>query len=246
MSETDDTDVTEIENNKIVGCPQKSLVFRPQKKTDLPNISTSPLGNHESKYDMKHDKEVSLQKELDTVRSMNEVVEKVLSSLESAQGNIALDGSNSMKTVLQTVNSASTLLDAWVKILSYTEHNQRLITNPNWKGASADIAIIENESILKAQAEEKRLLEAERRKEEAKRVEEEEERRRQVGNPLRGSRGALRRAGGAKRGYSSSSLNTIGRLSGTQNSGRGIPVARAGSGIGRGIGSSRGRPRGTR
>ncbi|POS85950.1 hypothetical protein EPUL_003572 [Erysiphe pulchra] len=238
MSDSKNPDVTEIENNQIIESAQEFLEFRPTKKTDLPNTNTSPRGDHETKYDMKHDKEVSLQKELETVRSMNEVVEKVLSSLESAQGNIA--------TVLQTVNSASILLDAWVKILSYTEHNQRLITNPNWKGASADIAIIENESILKAQAEEKRALEDERRKEEARRAEEEEERRRQVGNPSRGSRGALRRFGGSKRGYSSSSLNTTGRVSGTQSSGRGIPVARAGSGIGRGLGTSRGRSRGTR
>lgn len=147
---------------------------------------------------------------------------------------------------MQTVNSASVLLDTWVKILSYTEHNHRLITNPNWKGASADITNIENESILKAQYEE-RVLEEERRKAEAKKIkEEEEERRKQVGNPSRGVRGGLKGPRGSKRGYSSSSLNTTGRLDGTQSSARGIPVARTGSRIGRSLGTSRGRPRGTR
>ncbi|TVY73532.1 DASH complex subunit duo1, partial [Lachnellula suecica] len=137
--------------------------------------------NGESKYDAEQAREAALKRELEGIRSINEVVEGVVSSLECAKGN--------MDTVSRTVTSASTLLNTWTRILSQTEHNQRLILNPNWQGASQDISDMENEVVLKAQAAERRAAEEERRREEAKRRAEDEERQRQAGTSVRGARG---------------------------------------------------------
>lgn len=134
------------------------------------------------------------------------------------------------------MSSASTLLNTWTRILSQTEHNQRLILNPNWQGASQDVVDIGNEAVLKAQAAERRAAEEERRREDARRRAEDEERQRQAGtNVTRGTRGrgrgSVRGVRGTSSGYGRITPSTTGR---------------AGSGIGRGIGSTRGRGRGVR
>lgn len=150
-----------------------------------------------------------------------------------------------MKTVSQTVNSVSVLLDTWVKILSQTEHNQRLILNTNWKGASTDIENMENESLLKAQAEEKRIANEERRKEELRKKEEDDERQRQAGTAPRASRSSSR-VRGARRGNSNVSGHVTGGSNNTQGSGRGSMIGRARSSIGRGASFSKRGLRGTR
>lgn len=78
----------------------------------------------------------------------------------------------------RTVSSASTLLNTWTRILSQTEHNQRLILNPNWQGATQDVADMENETILKQQAAERREQELQRQREAAARKTEEDARKR--------------------------------------------------------------------
>ena len=82
------------------------------------------------------------------------------------------------QTVSRTVSSASTLLNTWTRILSQTEHNQRLILNPNWEGATQDVADMENETILKQQAAERREQELLRQREAAARKAEEDARKR--------------------------------------------------------------------
>lgn len=82
------------------------------------------------------------------------------------------------QTVSRTVSSASTLLNTWTRILSQTEHNQRLILNPNWQGATQDVADMENETILKQQAAERREQELQRQREAAARKTEEDARKR--------------------------------------------------------------------
>src|ERR1700722_16509223 len=104
------------------------------------------------------------------------------------------------QTVSRTVTSASTLLNTWTRILSQTEHNQRLILDPNWQGASQDIQDMENEVVLKAQAQERRAAEEEKRREEARRRAEDEERQRQAGSVTRGARGTRGRGRGVGRG----------------------------------------------
>jgi hypothetical protein len=150
-----------------------------------------------------------------------------------------------LQTVSRTVTSSSTLLNTWIRILSQTEHNQRLILNPNWNGASQDIADMENETVLKAQAAQRRAAEEDRRREAARQRAEDEERQRQVGTPApRGSRGTRGRGRGVGRapssgygssGYTAGGPSSIGGTRGTSQ------PTRPSSGIGRGIGSVRGR-----
>ncbi|EFQ33539.1 DASH complex subunit Duo1 [Colletotrichum graminicola] len=158
-----------------------------------------------------YDKEAALRKELEGVRNINVAIEGIITTLEKAKGN--------MNTVGSTVSNASTLLNTWTRILSQTEHNQRLILNPNWRGASNDLVEIEAEAVQKQQLAERRAAEEERRREAArrKREEEEEERQRQVavGNAPRGrgvSRGRARGSTSTTRGHGySSSTSRIGR-----------------------------------
>jgi uncharacterized membrane protein YgcG len=152
-----------------------------------------------------------------------------------------------IQTVSRTVTSASTLLNTWIRILSQTEHNQRLILNPNWQGASADVADIENEMVLKAQAAERRAAEEERRREEARRRAEDEERQRQAGTAVRGARGTRGRGRGRGTGRGSS-LSGSGYVAGGGSSSlsggsRGSQAGRTGTSIGRGLGGTRGRGR---
>ncbi|OHW90695.1 DASH complex subunit duo1 [Colletotrichum incanum] len=157
------------------------------------------------------DREAALRKELEGVRNINTAIEGIITTLDKAKGN--------MNTVGSTVSNASTLLNTWTRILSQTEHNQRLILNPNWRGASNDLVEIEAEAVQKQQLAERRAAEEERRREAArrKREEDEEERQRQaaVGNAPRGrgvSRGRVRGTTSTTRGHSySSSTSRIGR-----------------------------------
>ena len=156
------------------------------------------------------------------------------------------------QTVYKTVDNASTLLNTWTRILSQTEHNQRLILNPNWNGATQDLLDIENEAIQKQQEAERRAAEAERRREEARRKAEEEERKRAAGTSASSSsRGTGR--GGVTRGRVRGGLSSRGGASST-SSGYGAGTtssstsgSRPASGIGRGgFGYTRGaRSRGT-
>ncbi|RKF71817.1 DASH complex subunit Duo1 [Golovinomyces cichoracearum] len=226
MADTEKVDVFEPESNNFPISPSTKI-------TDAYS-----RGDYDSQFGMEQGKEASLQRELESVRNINEVIEKVLSGLECAQGN--------MDTVSQTVKSASILLDTWVRILSNTEHNQKLIMNPRWKGASIDIANMEKESSLKAQAEFRRAIEEERQKEESRKNEEEEEERQKHAGTSARSRSTLGSFRGSKLGSTQNSSHFPGRLSNIQSNTRGAQKGRGGSGIGRGLGGSRVRLRGTR
>ncbi|KAM0445766.1 hypothetical protein ACHAQK_001981 [Fusarium lateritium] len=145
-----------------------------------------------------------------------------------------------MNTVLSTVNNASVLLNTWTRILSQTEHNQRLLLDPGWKGATEDIAEQEAEAIQRQQAAERRAAEEEQRREQLRqRREEEEQRRLTTTAPARGTRGArgvrgTTRARGRVVSRGASSSNTSG------NSTSSIP-SRGTSNIGRGFGARRAR-----
>ena len=136
------------------------------------------------------------------------------------------------------MSNASTLLNTWTRILSQTEHNQRLILDTNWKGATQDLLDAEAATIQKQQAAERRAAEEERRREEARRRAEDEERKRQAGTAApRATRGARPRsvrgvgvgrgAAGASTSYADSSASSI-------------VSSRSASGIGRGLGGTRG------
>lgn len=63
---------------------------RPPKPTQKCTKQTeAPLQrNGESKYDAEQARETSLQRELESVRSINDVIEGVVNSLECAKGNM--------------------------------------------------------------------------------------------------------------------------------------------------------------
>ncbi|KAE8412459.1 DASH complex subunit Duo1-domain-containing protein [Aspergillus pseudocaelatus] len=163
---------------------------RKVNRTPVKEESTTPPPIHshdgETLFDRQEAREAALRNELQSVRNINQVIEGLLSSLDRAKGN--------MDTVSRTVDSASTLLNTWTRILSQTEHNQRLILNPNWQGAVQDVADLENEERLKQQAAERRERELqEQREAAARRAEEEEKRRTQAAT--RGTRGRVRSSG---------------------------------------------------
>ncbi|KAK4164501.1 DASH complex subunit Duo1-domain-containing protein [Cladorrhinum sp. PSN259] len=199
--------------------------------------------SNNTRFETDESREAALQRELEGVRNINTVIEGVISTLERAKGN--------MGTVSKTVDNASTLLNTWTRILSQTEHNQRLILNPNWNGATQDLLDIDAEALAKQQEVERRAVEAERRREEARRRAEEEERKRAAGASTASSsttrgRGGLTRGrarGLSSRGGASSGYGAGGSASGGSSGSSSRPA----SGIGRGgFGYTRGaKSRGT-
>ncbi|TPX18073.1 uncharacterized protein E0L32_011843 [Thyridium curvatum] len=199
--------------------------------------------NQNVRFDAEEVREAALRRELEGVRNINEVIEGVLGTLERAKGN--------MNNVSQTVNNASTLLNTWTRILSQTEHNQRLILNPEFKGATQDLLEIESENLRKQQEAERKAEELERRREAARRKAEEDERQRLVApSSTSSSRGLARGTRSRGRVYSRGSGigrggSTSGSMSDTSTSS--LQRTRSGSGIGRGFGGTRGtRGRGVR
>lgn len=151
-----------------------------------------------------------------------------------------------VKTVNNTVGAASTLLDTWTRILSQTEHNQRLILDPTWRGASQDMADLEAEVEAKQQAALRREAEEQERKAAAARKADEEERKR-AAEATKTQKTALRVRGRvSSRGTTSTARPTSSGYGTTDTStssiGRGsYSSRRAASGIGRGTRGSRGR-----
>ncbi|KZZ94484.1 DASH complex, subunit Duo1 [Ascosphaera apis ARSEF 7405] len=141
--------------------------------------------DHQDTSNKPTSREAALQYELETVRNINQVIEGVLSSLHRAKSN--------MSTVNQTVDSASTLLNTWTRILAQTEQNQRLILDPNWHGASEDIAAEEAEEIQRKQEAERRLREEQERREALARKAEEERRKTEAAAASKSTRGTTLR-----------------------------------------------------
>lgn len=206
----------------------------------------------ESHWSTQEEREAALRRELDSVRNVNKVIEGVVESLQKAKSNMDVRGSerfchvrldaNVVKTVSRTVNNASTLLQTWTRILSQTEHNQRLILNPQWQGASQDLVDIQEEEAHKQQAAERRAAEEQARREAAARKAEEDRRKAEATTkPTARGRG---RGGARPRGASTSSTGQYsvgGQIARGGLNRSGSTSNRAGSGIGRGL---RGRGRG--
>lgn len=199
-----------------------------QKHTPTSNASSAQKQRVRSQSEAR---EARLKAELERVKEVNRVIEGVTASLKKAKEN--------MGTVQRTVENASTLLATWTRILSQTEHNQRLILNPTWHGATQDMEHMENEDARRQQEADRRLIEEQRRREEVQRQAEEDERRR-VATATMSGRGTSKTRG--LRGTSSSSRGYTG-VGGQSGRGRGTANTR-GSGIGRGTSTTRGRGRG--
>lgn len=133
------------------------------------------------------------------------------------------------------------LLNTWTRILSQTEHNQRLVLHPGWKGLTEDLAEQEAEALEKQRAAECKAAEEEQRREELRRRREEQETARRLApSSSRGMRGT--------RGLRTTRGRTVTR-SGTSGSRLPDPPptsssrSRGTSGIVRGIGTTRTRGR---
>ena len=78
-------DLSNSDTEELFASPSKvsKQSQKPNSKPDAPSNR-----NVESKYDTEQARETSLRKELESVRSINEVIEGVVSSLEVAKGNM--------------------------------------------------------------------------------------------------------------------------------------------------------------
>lgn len=94
------------------------------------------------------------------------------------------------------MTNASTLLNIWMRILSQTEHNQRLVLNPSWRGATQDLSDMENERLQRRQEKERKLVEELQKRESAMRKAAEDEKRRDEIASGRNSRGSTSRGRG--------------------------------------------------
>ncbi|KAF2665804.1 hypothetical protein BT63DRAFT_428751 [Microthyrium microscopicum] len=204
---------------------------------DSPPASASPQKRSdaaqrfpESPFDTAEAREAALRQELENIRKINQVVEGVVDSLDKAKSN--------METVSKTVDSASSLLQTWTRILSQSEHNQRLILNPRWQGATRDLSEIENDEIRRQQDAQRRQYEEQQRREAAARKAEEDERKRAAATPSRGPRGRGTGRIGSRptSGASGSATAGYGRVRGARGTGRAGTTGRAGSTTARGRG----------
>ncbi|KAK5131096.1 hypothetical protein LTR08_001314 [Meristemomyces frigidus] len=231
---TDTADLAKLgledDNEDLFASPESGATT--QKHTPISNVSSAQKEQQQQQRarSQSETRDVRLKAELERVREINRVIEGVTASLTKAKEN--------MGTVQRTVENASTLLATWTRILSQTEHNQRLILNPNWHGATQDVEDMEGEDIRRQHEAERRVVEEQRRREEAQRRAEDEERRRVVAAPS--GRGGSKTTG--VRGASSSSRGYVG-VGGQAGRGRGT-VGTRGSGIGRGTSATRGKGRG--
>lgn len=78
-SDTDDLFASPSRTSK----PKSKSSFKPSETTNA-----HLQRNGESRYDAEQARDSALQKELESVRSINEVIEGVVSSLEAAKGNM--------------------------------------------------------------------------------------------------------------------------------------------------------------
>jgi hypothetical protein len=83
-------DLSDSDSEDLFASPTKGSKSQ-QALTKAPESGTTgsgPVRNGESKYDAEAAREASLQRELEGVRSINEVIEGVVASLETAKGNM--------------------------------------------------------------------------------------------------------------------------------------------------------------
>ncbi|KAH8423872.1 DASH complex subunit DUO1 [Aspergillus melleus] len=243
--EMDSLQLSDNESDDLWNSPsqrtRREIFPKPANETSTtPPARSSHDG--ETLFGREEAREAALRNELQSVRNINQVIEGLLGSLDRAKGN--------MDTVSRTVDSASTLLNTWTRILAQTEHNQRLILNPNWQGAVQDVADMENEEIIRQQAAERRERELQQQREAATRRAE-EERKRAQSTTTRGARGTTRgrvRTGGLGRtpsvSYSGTSSSNVSRTTSSAAKGSSTTsTRRPASGIARGPGVARGRGR---
>ncbi|KAK9365577.1 DASH complex subunit Duo1-domain-containing protein [Lipomyces kononenkoae] len=158
-------------------------------------------------------REDRLLQELEQVRSVNASVTAVLDAITVAESNL--------EKVVTTTRNVDSLLNLWMRILSQTEHTQRLIFDPKWEGVTKDeqlhkvrlAAIAAQQAQAKAQAE-RRAQEMAVAAEKQKKTEEKKQKRdamlqkRIYGNKLANGKASVLRTNSSAVPTSSNSLNT--------------------------------------
>lgn len=178
-------------------------------------------------------REEALKAELMQLRQMNSTVENLNRSLTAAKSNL--------KTMQTNMNSAKTLLKTWSSILSQAEHNQRLILDSRWQGATKDLEDLANDDLRRQAEAQRKIIEENARREAAQRKQEEETRKREADEQRR-ARGTSRTR--SVRGSSmGSAASTRGQSSTSSTRERGGITRGTTSGIARGT-TTRGRGRG--
>ncbi|RDA92483.1 hypothetical protein CP533_6427 [Ophiocordyceps camponoti-saundersi (nom. inval.)] len=218
------SDEAQHDEDNIRTSPTQNAPDEARPKT--PRTPTTPTAGERQPVD----RDAALRKELEGVRGINRSIEAVLATL-------ARSGEN-MEVVSETVSNASTLLDTWTRILSQTEHNQRLILHPSWKGATEDLAEQEAEALERQRLAERKAAEEEQRRQELRRRQEEDEDRRRLGttSSSRGTRSFSRIRGASGRGTRAGASSAY-RSEDTR------PATSSGRGSSRGLSSGRGRSR---
>jgi hypothetical protein len=82
----DKLDVSDTDTDDLFTSPSRVATKAPK----TPSKSSENQRNAESRYDAEQVRDAALQKELEGVRNINEVIEGVISSLETAKGNMAV------------------------------------------------------------------------------------------------------------------------------------------------------------
>lgn len=114
------------------------------------------------------ERQQTLEAELEQVRQVNDVMDGVNEAIEKSESDLDV--------VLNTVQNTDKLLDMWVKILSQTEHTQKLLSDPNWQGLTRDDELqAEREAALARKEEQERLEKERRQQQEAVRRKREED-----------------------------------------------------------------------
>ncbi|KAI4203742.1 MAG: hypothetical protein LQ350_001568 [Teloschistes chrysophthalmus] len=182
----EELDLSESDTDALFASPSSRLKpKRRSRTTELNSQEGVRQQSHASKDGELNDQEArkaALHKELAGLRTINQTIEGAIDGLERARSN----------------------MDTWTRILSQTEHNQRLILDPSWRGASQDLADLENESVLKQQEKERRDLEETQRREARARRAEEDERRKAENAGTKTPRGGRNRGRGTSRGAAAS------------------------------------------
>ncbi|TGZ83107.1 hypothetical protein EX30DRAFT_394346 [Ascodesmis nigricans] len=172
--------------------------------------------------------------ELAGLQQVNQLLSAVNTTIAKAEAN--------METVSQGVTNANNLLDLWIRILSQTEHNQRLLQSESWHGLTKDLADVEEEERQRKEEVERRVEDARRRAAEREKEAAAAEARRVAAEkkPVRGIRKGVTPSsrGRGRGGGGGGGIPAPG-----PSSGRGGTVGR-GSGIARGAGTARGRGKG--
>ena len=93
-------DLSDSDPEDLFASPSRAAKPKQEPSTKhSESTNAAPQRNGESKYDTEQARDAALQKELESVRGINEVIEGVVSSLEAAEGNMDVRcPSNSLDT----------------------------------------------------------------------------------------------------------------------------------------------------